>query len=539
MNKVYDFITRNEKWLYFIFLAICFLHFWATRYVPSLDGPQHLYNAQVLAELLQGNDLFKTFFRVNPVIVGYWSGHFFLTLFKLFLPGWLAEKFFLMSYVVAAVYSFRYLVKGLFPERQNLLVFLIFPFIFHSYLLLGYYSFSIAAIFYFWAFGYWVRHYDNFGWGEMFLFGLLSLAIFLSHGLVFVFFAFSFLLYFIAISIGSLLAQGGKEQFLAIFSRAWRVALSLIPAVVLCILYYISVMKIQSGIREAAYSNRELVDFIFRIRQLVGFHHAMESPAFRVLFVLIAILCISVAWDFFRKIFQKQIHWTDLLNLRYSWIFIVLFFLVAYFFMPDRISAGSLTNRFGLYFFLALIIFLSAQKVPKWLQLLTVAVLAGVMLQTLRVQYSFLNRLTAEMMEIRELTPYIEDGTTMASLNTSDNWIQVHFQLYAAIDKEVVHLDNPQCRGQFPVIWNQKDLPECYTGSERYWPSGAPDVSGLGHRSLQVDYITVFYYNRFLESDDYEEWKNILGNYYTLVKVSSHQRAALFKHVETADMGSP
>ncbi len=539
MNKVYDFIIRNEKWLYFIFLAICFFHIWATRYVPSLDGPQHLYNAQVLAELLRGNDLFKTFFKLNPVIVGYWSGHFFLTLFKLFLPGWLAEKFFLISYVVAAALSFRYLVRGLFPDRQNLLVFLIFPFIFHSYLVLGYYSFSIAAIFYFWAFGYWVRHYENFHWREMFVFGLLSLAIFLSHGLVFVFFAFSFLLYFIVTSTGSLLAPGGKMQFQVIFYRAWRVALSLIPAIVLCIVYYISVMGIQSGIAEAAYSKKELVGFIFRIRQLVGFHHELESPAFRVLFVLIAILCVAVARDFFRKIRRKEVRWKDLLNLQYSWIFITLFFLAAYFFMPDRISAGNLTNRFGLYFFLALIIFLSALKVPRWLQLLTVVVLIGVMLQTMRVQYSFLKRLTEEMMEIRELIPFIEDGTTMAGVNTSDNWIQGHFQLYAAIDREVVHLDNPQCRGQFPVIWNQKDLPECFTGSERYWPSGAPDVTGLGHRQLQVDYITVFYYNRFLESDDYEQWKNILGEYYTLVKVSSHQRAALFKHMETGDKGSP
>jgi len=539
MKRVYQFIIRKEKWFYFIFLVICLLHIWLTRYVPSLDGPQHLYSAQVITELLSGNKLFAEFFKINPVIVGYWTGHFFLTFFKLFLPGWLAEKFFITAYVFGMAFSFRYLIKGLFTDRENLLVFLIFPFIFHNYMLLGYYSFSIAAIFYFWAFGYWIRHQANFGWRQMILFGALALAIFLSHGLVYVFFAFTFLIYFLSTHLHLLIESGGRKQIPVLLSRTWRVALSVLPATVLCIRYYLSVMEVHPGVKEASYSNRELVEFIFRIRQLVGFNHEQESPAFRVLFLLIALLCISVAWYSLRGILRKEGKWIDLLNMRCSWIYITLVFLAAYFLMPDRISAGSLTNRFGLYFFLGWVVFLASQKVSRALQLLTLAVLAGVMIQTLVVQHTFLKRLTGDISEIRQLTPYIEDGTTMASLNTSDNWIHLHFQLYAAVDKEVVHLNNPQCLGQFPLIWNEASLPECYTGNEPYRPSRSPDISGLGHRQEQVDYISVFYYNRFLESTEYEEWKKILAEHYELVKVTSHNRGALFRYIGDEQPGTP
>lgn len=530
LNRVYQFIAGNERWLYLIFFVICLLHIWLTRYVPSLDGPQHMYNAQVLKKLLLGNELFREYFEVNPLVVGYWSGHFFLTFFKLFFPSWLAEKLFLSAYVAGMAFSYRYLVKGLFRSGENLLVFLIFPFIFHNYMLLGYYSFSIAAIFYFWAFGYWIRHHEYFRWKQMILFGMLALGIFLSHGLVFVFFCFTFPVYFLSTQTGILIAPGGRSHIPAVASRAWRSALSVVPAALLCIVYYRNVMQINPGISETAYSKKELMEFIFRIRQLVGFHHEQESPAFRILFILIALLSLTVAWKFLRRVYRREGKWSDLLNMQYSWIFLAVLFLGTYFFMPDRISAGSLTNRFGLYFFLALIVLLSSQKVPPWLQMLTVAVLIGVMIKTLTVQQTFLKKLTVDIMEIRELSPYIEEGTTMTNLHTSNNWIHVHFQLYAAVDKEVVHLNNPQCRGQFPVIWNRESLPECYTGTEPYSPWGDPDVTHMGRRKQQVDYISVFYYNRFLESEEYAEWKTILDTHYDLVTVTSRGLGALYRN---------
>jgi hypothetical protein len=550
-----------------LFFVLCMLQLWTTRYVPSLDGPQHLFNAHVLAELVRGNELYGEFYRVNPVVVGYWTGHFFLGLFKLFLPAWLAEKCFLTAYVLGMFFSFRYLVRSIRPDTGNLMVCLIFPFIFHTYFLLGYYSFSIAAIFFFWAFGYWIRKSDRFGWKQMIVFGAIVMGIFLSHALVFLFFGASFLLFFAATSFHRVLATGGRKTTSGagpeegresggkaraeagretgdgirtgggrgvpgdILSQAWRLVLAVLPAVVLWIIYLRNVMAINSTVVPTDYTATELVKNLFRIRQLVGFHHELETPAYRVLFVLIALLSLYVFLHIMWKLHRGEERWIVLFNRYYAWAWISLLFLLAYFLAPDRISAGNLTHRFGVFFFLSLVVLLAAQRIPPWAQMVTVAVLLGVMAYTRHIQHDFYVRLNGDIGEIREMTPYMEEGTTVLSINTSDNWIHLHFQLYAVVDKSVVHLDNPQCGGQFPVIWNKETLPECYAGDHFYRPPGSPDIYGMGHRVLQVDYITVFYNERFWETKEYETWQHILRDYYEPVVVSSGGRAGLYRRI--------
>lgn len=156
VDKLFTFLEKNEKTVYLFFMLLSLLQFWSSKYVPSLDGPQHLYNANVLVQLINGSSFFDQFFSVNEVLVGYWSGHFFLTFFKFFLPAWLAEKMFLSLYLISFVLSFRYLVRSVNQSRTNFVSYLAFLFAFHSYFLLGYYSFSIAAIFVFLSFGYWI-----------------------------------------------------------------------------------------------------------------------------------------------------------------------------------------------------------------------------------------------------------------------------------------------------------------------------------------------------------------------------------------------
>jgi hypothetical protein len=49
-------IKKVELFLFLIFSLIAILPFCLVKYIPSLDGPQHLYNARLIAELIKGND---------------------------------------------------------------------------------------------------------------------------------------------------------------------------------------------------------------------------------------------------------------------------------------------------------------------------------------------------------------------------------------------------------------------------------------------------------------------------------------------------
>jgi len=527
VESFYAALIRNEAWVYALLFAIGLLPVWIFKYVPSLDGPQHLYNANVIIQLLKGSDLFSEFFRINEVVVGYWTGHFTLTLFNLFLPAWLAEKFFLSAYVLGMVFSFRYLVLSIYPEKQNLLVFLVFPFVFHSYLLMGYYSFSIAAIFFFWALGYYIRHHDHLGGKEMMLFAGLVLGVFLSHALVFLFFGAAFMVYFAGTSIYSLVT--GQVGWKHVLSRLWRAAVSMLPALFFWAVYIRAVMGINPTVAAATYYKMELVKFLLRIRQLVGFHHQMESPAYYVLFGLLVLLCLLALKQYIGRRKRGEGHWLEIFDPSHVWVFISLLFLGAYFFAPDRISAGSLTHRFGLFFFLALLVFLATRPMPRWIQVVVLVGIFGVLGSARMIQGKFLAQLNDDISEIQEMSPYMEDGSTVFSINSSNNWVHKHFQLYVADEKELVHLKNPQCAGQFPVKWNEYSLPECYLGDEWIKPDRAPDIRGLGHRKLQVDYVTVFYQQAFWKAEDQKKWQQILRDHYELVLFTSRERAALYR----------
>jgi hypothetical protein len=529
VDTLYGAVIKNERWVFALLLLISMIPLWIFKYVPSLDGPQHLYNSNVIMQLIRGSDIFREFFRINEVVVGYWTGHFALSFFNLFLPAWLAEKMFLTAYVFGVVFSFRYLVRSIYPERQNLLVYLIFPFAFHSYLLMGYYSFSIAVIFFFWAFGYYIRNSKQFRWKEMFLFGALVLGVFLSHGFVFLFFGAAFLVYKIATTLLLIVSgeKGGSGKEL--FGRWWRLAVSVLPAFFLWVIYIRTVLEINPSVRAADYYKMELVSFLLRIRQLVGFNHEMESPAYYVLFGLLALLSLMVLIHYIRRRVRRQGHWLELFNPSYAWISISLLFLFAYFFAPDRISAGSLTHRFGLFFFLALLVCLATRPMPRWTQLLTLLVVLGVLGSTRAIHSSFLYKLNGDISEIQEMSPYMEDGKSVFSINSSNNWVHRHFQLYVADEKELVHLMNPQCAGQFPVKWNEHTLPECYLGDQWIKPNRAPDIRGSGHRKLQVEYITVFYQEAFWESENRQRWQQIIQEHYELVMITSRELWALYK----------
>lgn len=529
VDTLYGAVIRNETWVTALLLLISVLPLWIFKYVPSLDGPQHLYNSNVIIQLLRGSEIFREFFRINEVVVGYWTGHFALSFFNLFLPAWLAEKMFLTAYVFGMVFSFRYLVRSIYPERQNLLVYLIFPFVFHSYLLMGYYSFSIAVIFFFWAFGYYITYSQHFRGKEMILFGILVLGVFLSHGLVFLFFGAAFLVYKVATILFSIVTGEKGVSAKELFGQLWRLAVSILPAFFLWVFYIRAVMEINPSVRAAAYYKMELVRFLLRIRQLVGFNHEMESPAYYVLFSLLALLSLLVLLHYIQRRIHREGHWLEVFNASHAWISISLLFLFTYFFAPDRISAGSLTHRFGLFFFLSLLVCLATRPMPRWTQLLTLLVVVGVLGSTRSIHGIFLYKLNSDISEIQEMSPYMEDGKSVFSINSSNNWVHRHFQLYVADEKELVHLMNPQCAGQFPVKWNEHTLPECYLGDTWIKPDRAPDIRGLGHRKLQVEYITVFNQKAFWEAENRQRWQQILQEHYELVMITSREQGALYK----------
>jgi len=512
----------KNKLLFYLFLALSIIPLFFFKYYVSLDGPQHLYNANVLTEIIKGNKNINDFFKINPVIVGYWSGHFFLAFFKLFFISWLAEKLFIISYIISMAFSFRYLIRSINKEN-DLMAVLIFPFAYSMYFMMGYYSFSIAFIPLFLLFGFLIRH-PELNLKNLLILCLLFLVLFLSHAFVFGLTGIALIVYLITEFIFTKIRKE-KVDFISFLKKSLLILLSAIPALILWVIYLKYVMQINDTVIPVTYSATELTGFILRVRQLVAFHHEKEAvgliPVFNVLVLLFTGYLITVS-----KI-NKKLRVKELFSEKNVMFAVAFVFLFLYYIMPDRISAGSLVNRIALMFFYFIIIALAVQKVPKVITIFSVVILffSFLYLQIYRTKEHI--NFNKVITDIHSTEKYIKKNSVLYTIRESDIWFDLHYGCYAGVDKPIVNLKSPQNRGQFPIIWNYKNLPVFEVGDKIIFGKNPPYMPASTNKKIKkADYILVYHKHK-----DYELGKKnteIINNFYKLIYKSSGGYADLY-----------
>jgi hypothetical protein len=174
---------------FWLFLALALLYLaplWSVRYLPTLDGPCHVYSAWAMRE--HGNQaehpLIARYFEINWKPVPNWLGHGLLALAMFAAPPVVAEKLLLSAYVLLLLLAFWYLAGAAGPERR-IYAFFGFPFVFNATLLLGFYNFCLSVALFMLVIGAWWRHWQRpdlrFAWR----FGGLLLLCYFAHLLSF------------------------------------------------------------------------------------------------------------------------------------------------------------------------------------------------------------------------------------------------------------------------------------------------------------------------------------------------------------------
>ena len=207
-----------EKYLFLLFALLNLLPLFLVKYTSSLDGPQHLYVSRAIVELWKSNELFEQFFKINNIIVGNWTGHFLLSVYHFFLPGWIAEKLLLATYMIGLAYSFRFLIFSI-NNKRSFASFLIFPFTYTTLYHLGYYNYCFATAALLLAFGYWLRIENKLNITNFFVFLMLVVLVYLSHFFVFVFFGFSLALYILVSFLNDIIFKKRKAEVILIHAK--------------------------------------------------------------------------------------------------------------------------------------------------------------------------------------------------------------------------------------------------------------------------------------------------------------------------------
>lgn len=530
-RKLYSIPDKPYKLGFLILIGISMLQFLLFRYAPSLDGPQHLHNAYVLKDLLFGKGMVREFYNLNSIPVGYWTTPVLLSFFTTFSPPWLAETLFLVCYVIGISLAFRYFIKSLQLEYNPIAQYLIFPFIPSFFLLAGYYAFSFGIAVFLLVYGYWNRRSANFSWSTSWRFSLLLLLLYFTHGLVFVFFLATFILHYLFHStIDVLEAKSRKETWQQIGQKTLRTVVAFLPVLIVLFIYSRAVISIQSTVDTQRVYARELLEQLFRIRPIIGFHHEMESVATKPLFLVLVLIGVSIIVQYLVKLQLQKITFRQILLDRSNiYLFTALIFLVVYMANPDQWIAGSMTVRVGFFFFLFLIMWIPFKRIPLPINILMGLVILFAVAYNQALMPYFYKPQVQLIKEIQEVDPYVEEGASMITLRESDNWLHLHYGLYAGLDLHLINLNNPQCYGPFPLVWDPENSSAMYTGEDQVNVPGLGRVDPATHPSRQVDYILVFYHDRFLKKEGNETWRTMLEEEYEMLHLTSGKAAAIYQ----------
>ena len=152
----------SERVLFVVLILVCLVPVWAVDYLPTLDGPCHVYNAQVILQHDNRAEYprFAGHYRIDWRPIPNWFSQAVLALLMAVFEPRVAEKILVSGYVILLPVAARYAAGSVDPDRKWL-GFLVFPLIYNQLFQLGFYNFSYSLAFWLFAVGYWWRRRDS------------------------------------------------------------------------------------------------------------------------------------------------------------------------------------------------------------------------------------------------------------------------------------------------------------------------------------------------------------------------------------------
>jgi hypothetical protein len=516
----------TERNVFYLVLVFSISMLFTVKFYPSMDGPCHLYNSNIISQLIEGNSFaLKNFFVLNNTILPNWVSYIILSAFNSFLPAWLAEKILLVIYITGISISFRLLIKQLSPDNFSLSIF-IFPFA-NSFLFhLGFYNYCLSFVFLFLTLSYWLKYYETNTILKYLGLLVLLMLTYLSAILTFFYLGLCLGLFTVLFTVKN---YDGNKKFLLIKKVIKELIILLIislPCLIFSLLFIKSITFFPSS---EHISTGGLIKWLNDVRCLIVYDYVDEEKLTeQFLHIAIAILSIS----FFIRFYNKR----TLLNInifRISDVFLipVIFTLFLYFTVPNGSNAGMMSDRYCLLAYMFFIIWVSSQTLPKMASnFFVILIIIFHVVLMLKHHNGAIKDLNKDAITINNSSKYIEDNSIVLPVNMSDNWIEPHFSNYLGVDKPMIILENYEASvGWFPVKWNTQKLLRLKAGEADTF-SGLSWISKVQSNQIkQIDYIFLYGNLNKVNETEWIDLKSVLNKYYKPVFVSIDNYVAIYK----------
>jgi hypothetical protein len=524
-------LLLKENMFFYIILVLNTFPVLLVKYFYTIDGPSHFYNATLIKDLILGNSpLVTSLYKFNSMIPPNWTGHFIFSILSLFFNAALTEKIFTLLFIIFLPVSFRYLVKTISPSTRTL-SYLIFPFTYTYLYEAGFFNFCISFIFLFLSLGYWYKHEGKFHIRQILLLSFLLILTFFSHILVFAVLEMLIVL----ITIGNELKENNNRKllFANLFRRLSVLILASIPALILMINFFLKITPHSSNER---FSSHELWMWVTNVKPLVLFNFTVESKISHYFaLIYLAIFLYSVILRI-KKIYENRAENTSfILAIRDSLfvtdlILLASFFILALLFLiPDGASAGMMSERLCLFFFILWITWLAIQTLPKWFYILIVIATLGVDTYLINAHWPGYKDLSNYACEINKAAQNIRNESIVYKVNWNDHWMLGHITDYLGTDKPIILTNNYEAELKwFPLVYKDKNLPKFIFDDQQFVKGISWGSNSDSSRVRKIDYIFIFGNILKLDEPKFQGLKNGLMKNYSLVYSSTNHAYLLY-----------
>ena len=421
-----------------------------TRWFPTMDGPAHIYTANIVKEILKGNMVFKEFFFLSLLIPNL-TGSLLLSLFQFAFPAWLAEKLLIAIILILLPVSFRYFVYS-FTNKPTLITLAIFPFTWHFLFMIGFYNYSLGLSIALFTLGYYIRTRKAFAEKEIIFIMLMILLLAFTHLFVFVVFGIMWAVLLLGDMVLFFRKSDQKIVFKAFMKRYIKYLIAVLPGILLVGAYFIKMSHNPvSTVADRYLTVAEHLKWLLITRPLVIYF--MEKEA--IFGTIIAgILAIWIIASFFstNKNTKKRKSKRILRNFLLAGALLILFF---YFLFPDYKAGagGHLSLRLLIPFYLFFLAWLSTRNLHQWLQAFGVVGFLFSSIMLWRIHLPELRHMSLEAEALVQVGERMPSGSIILPINADNHWLKLHFLNYLGAKNSMIILENTVASGDGIIRW--------------------------------------------------------------------------------------
>jgi hypothetical protein len=476
-----------------LFSALLILHLlpiWLFKYIPTQDGPSHIYNSFVLKEYQNpDHGIFEQYYTVDPKLSPNWLSHAVMAVLMFLVPPLIAEKLLLTGYVFLFALALLYFL-GAVNDRGKLLGIVGMLFIYNYPLHMGFYNFSYSVPLYLLAIGYWWRYRNSLNVRRAAVLNLIIIVIYFSH------------LVSVILAIVSVLFLSIVTYRRDVAKRRLQTFLYLIPSYILPIHYVAGRIwhflkdRGEAPLMESI-ATTGLGKWTFgRLEYLTTFQSIVSfSPTQLLVGKGLMLIVFLLAVYTLTKAIHKKAELRCIGN-PFFLLFALLCF--AYYVAPDKMLGGtSVKFRLAMYPFLVLLAWLGQSwKLPRstferiWQNSMQVAMVSLVSVNLWLTAYHY-KRLNVDLSEFTSGIRVIEPNRTILPLSFDHIGaahrigIFRHACAYYALSRSGIDFDNYEAiREYFPVNFRPELCRPSVMAIEH-----DPQATDIASYSDVVDYV--------------------------------------------------